>query len=202
MKKIKIKDIVLTALLTALYLIFFTISGGITFIIGPFGHAISPGICGFLSGAIILFISRKVGKFGQFTVLTAIIMVVFSLMGAGYLPWLITCMTTALIADIIASRSNKTPVILVALASGIMHVGQAWGSIVPSWFFMESYRETWIKKGQTPEAMDAMLKYTQGTMGIISTFIVFALAFVGVWIGYLILRKHLKEGKYRVNENE
>jgi len=202
MKKIKIKDIVLTALLTALYLIFYAISGGITFIIGPIGHAISPGICGFLSGAIILFISRKVGKFGQYTVLTAIIMLVFSLMGAGYLPWLISCMTAAFIADLIASRSNKTPVILVALASGIMHVGQAWGSIVPSWFFMESYRTTWINKGQTPESMDAMIKYTQGTMGIVSTIIVFALSFVGVLLGYLILRKHLKEGKYRIKENE
>ena len=193
MQKLKIKDIVMVALISALYLILYMVSGMGTMIIGPFGHAISPGICGLLAGTIFFFVTRKVGKFGQFMIMQAICMIIFSIMGAGYLPWLITSMLGALVADLIASRENSPALWKVIVASGIFHVGQAFGSIIPSMFFMESYRNEWISRGQTPEAMDEMIKYTSGAMGVVSTVIVFALASVGVLIGYLILRKHFEK---------
>lgn len=193
--RLKIKDVVMVALLTALYLVFYMVSGVLITMLGAFGHAVSPGVCAFIAGSIILFMTRKVGKFGQFTIMTAICLLLFTIMGAGYLPWLITSMVTAVIADFIASREVRPAVCKVAIASGIMHVGQAWGSIIPSWFFVESYREEWISRGQTPEAMDEMVRYTQGIMGVLATAVVFALAVAGVYLGYLILKKHLKEGK-------
>lgn len=195
MRKLKIKDVVMTALLTALYMVFYMLASCITMVLGQFGHAISPGICGLLTGAVMFFVTRKVGKFFQFTIMQAICMLIFSIMGAGYLPWLITSMVAAVIADFIASREEKPAVWKVAVASGVYHVGQAWGSIVPSWFFLESYRAEWIGRGQTPEAMDQMIRFTSGFMGVVSTLIVFALSFAGVFLGWLILRKHLKENK-------
>ncbi len=193
--RLKIKDVVMVALLTALYLVFYMVSGVLITMLGAFGHAVSPGVCAFIAGSIILFMTRKVGKFGQFTIMTAICLLLFTIMGAGYLPWLITSMVAAVIADFIASREVRPAVWKVAIASGIMHVGQAWGSIIPSWFFVESYREEWISRGQTPEAMDEMVRYTQGIMGVLATAVVFVLAAAGVYLGYLILKKHLKEGK-------
>ena len=195
MRKLKIKDVVMVALLTALYLVFYFISSMSVMVLGQFGHAISPGICGLLTGAVMIFLTRKVGKFWQFTIMQAICMLLFSIMGAGYLPWVITSMVGAVIADLIASREEKPAVWKVALASGVFHVGQAWGSIVPSWFFLESYRSEWIGRGQTPEAMDEMLRFTTGFMGVVSTLIVFAFTAAGVFLGWLILRKHLKENK-------
>ena len=195
MRKLKIKDVVMTSLLTALYMVFYMVASMIVMVFGQFGHAISPGICAILTGSVLLFLTRKVGKFGQFTIMQAINMLIFSIMGAGYLPWLITSMVAAVIADFIASRKEKPAVWKVALASGVFHVGQAWGTIIPSWFFLESYKTEWIGRGQTPEAMEEMVKYTTGFMGVVSTFIVFALAVAGVYLGWLILRKHLKEHK-------
>ena len=192
MKKLKIKDIVMIALLSALYLIFYMVSGSVVMVFGAFGHAISPGVCSIFTGTILFFMTRKVGKFGQFMIMQAICMILFSVMGAGYIPWLITSMVGALLADIIASRGEKPAVWKVAVASGVFHVGQAFGSIIPSMFFMESYREEWISRGQTPEAMDEMIKYTSGAMGIVSTLLVFVMAVAGVYIGYLILRKHFE----------
>ncbi len=195
MRKLKIKDVVMTSLLTALYLVFYLVASMIVMVLGQFGHAISPGICAILTGSVLLFLTRKVGKFGQFTIMQAIMMLIFSIMGVGYLPWIITSMVAAILADVIASREEKPAVWKVALASGVFHVGQAWGSIVPSCFFLESYKEEWIGRGQTAEAMEEMVKYTTGFMGLVSTFIVFALAVAGVYLGWLILRKHLKEKK-------
>lgn len=36
-----------------------------------------------------------------------------------------------------------------------------------------------------------MIKYTSGAMGVIATVVVFALSVAGVYLGYLILKKHL-----------
>ena len=195
MRRLKIKDVVMVALLTALYFIIYMISSGIATVIGAFGHAISPGICAFLGGTVFVFMSRKVGKFLQFTIMTAILMLVYSVMGAAYLPWIITSMVGALIADLIASRQEKPAIWKVAVASGILHIGQAWGSIVPSWFFLESYKQEWIERGIDAADMEEKAAATQGMMGVLATFAVFALSVVGVYLGYLIIRKHLKEDR-------
>ncbi|MDO4779233.1 MAG: MptD family putative ECF transporter S component [Tissierellia bacterium] len=191
--KLKTKDILLIALLTAVYLILYFVTMMVITPLGAFGHAISPGIAGLLTGTIIYFMVRKVGKMWQFTIMTLLLMGIFALMGAGYIPWVISSTVMAIIADLIASRSNKTGVGKIALAAGIINVGQAWGSIIPSLFFVERYKEEWIKRGQTAEDMDNMIKYTSGQWGIISTIIVFVLSIIGVYIGYLILTKHFKE---------
>ena len=191
--RLKMKDFVLLALLTALYIIVYFVSMILISLMGPFGHAISPGICGLLSGAILIFISRKIGKMWQFTLMELIIMGVFALMGAGYLPWFITSMVGAVLADVIASTSNKPSVLKVAIASGLIHVGNALGGIIPACFFAEQYMNEWIARGQKPDQMLEMVKATQGTMGILATIIAFILSVIGVYIGYSILKGHLKE---------
>lgn len=191
--RLKMKDFVLLALLTALYIIVYFVSMMLISLMGPFGHAISPGVCGLLSGAILIFISRKIGKMWQFTLMELIIMGVFALMGAGYLPWFITSMVGAILADVIASTSNKPNVLKVAIASGLIHVGNALGGIIPACFFAEQYMNEWIARGQKPDQMLEMVKATQGTMGILATIIAFILSVIGVYIGYSILKGHLKE---------
>ena len=191
--RLKMKDFVLLALLTALYIIVYFVAMMLISLMGPFGHAISPGICGLLSGAILIFISRKIGKMWQFTLMELIIMGVFALMGAGYLPWFITSMVGAMLADVIASTSNKPSVLKVAIASGLIHVGNALGGIIPACFFAEQYMNEWIARGQKPDQMLEMVKATQGTMGILATIIAFILSVIGVYIGYSILKGHLKE---------
>ena len=191
--RLKMKDFVLLALLTALYIIVYFVSMMLISLMGPFGHAISPGICGLLSGAILIFISRKIGKMWQFTLMELIIMGVFALMGAGYLPWFITSMVGAVLADVTASTSNKPSVLKVAIASGLIHVGNALGGIIPACFFAEQYMNEWIARGQKPDQMLEMVKATQGTMGILATIIAFTLSVIGVYIGYSILKGHLKE---------
>ncbi|MGP1611816.1 MAG: MptD family putative ECF transporter S component [Catonella sp.] len=193
----KMKDVVTIALLTALYMVFYMIVMVVITPLGPFGHAISPGLCAVITGSVLIFMSRKVGKMWQFTFMTAILMTLFWIMGGGYIPWVASSMVMAVIADFIASRDGKTVKIWkLAVASGIMHVGQAWGAIIPSWFFLEQYKADWIgRAGMTEESMNAQIQYTQGLMGLLSTVITFVLAFMGVYLGYIILKKHLKEGE-------
>ena len=50
-----------------------------------------------------------------------------------------------------------------------------------------------MQKGQTEAEMNNYIKYTAGTWGVISTVVVFVMAVIGAYLGYLILRKHFKE---------
>lgn len=198
MKILKIKDVVMVALLTALYFIIYNIAGMLAMVFGAFGHAISPGICGLFCGIIMYFVSKKVGKFLQFTLMQAIIIVLFTIMGAGYIPWVITSLVAALIADIIASREMNPAVWKLGIASGVFHVGQALGSIVPAMFFMESYMEDWIARGQTAEQMDAWVEAASGVLGVLAIVVVFVLAFAGIYVGYALLKKHFEKIDIRV----
>ena len=193
-KKLKIKDIMLIALLTALYMIIYMLSMLIITPLGAFGHAIAPGICAIFSGTVIYFMSRKLGKMWQFTIMTVLIMGCFTLMGGGYIPWYITSIGMAIVADFVASRKGKdSRVIKIALASGLLHIGQAWGAIIPASLFLDRFRSYWIMKGQSAAEMDMQIKYATGLWGFVSTIIVFVFAMIGVYLGYFILRKHFKE---------
>lgn len=187
-----IKDIVRISLFTAIYfLIYFGVMMAI-WLAGPFAHAISPGVQGFFGGTVLYFMSRKIGKMWQFTILSGIIMALFTMMGGGYLIWIVATMITAVIADFMVSRKSNPPVFLLAIASGLMHVGQALGAIIPSTFFLEQYKADWIARGQAPEMMEEYVKYTSGLMGIFSTLVTFVLAFAGIYIAHAILKKHFK----------
>ena len=76
-RRLKIKDILLLALLTAIYMIIYMVCMAIISPLGAYGHAISPGICGIFSGTVIYFMSRKVGKMWQFTIFTLLVMGAF-----------------------------------------------------------------------------------------------------------------------------
>lgn len=192
-KGLTTKNFVLIALLTALYAVLTMVSTMIVSAFGAFGHAISPGVMGLFSGAILIFMSRKVGKMWQFSIMVAILMVIASFTGGSYLPWIISSMLGAIIADFIASREEKPSVLKLAIASAFIHVGSAMGAVIPSLFFAEQYFNEWVKRGQSPEQMRQMMESTQGFMALLGTVINAGLAIAGVYIGWLILKKHLKE---------
>ncbi len=193
--KLKLKDLVLIALLTVVYFLVYMAAMVVMTMMGPLGHSMSPGITALLAGAIIIFMNRKIGKMWEYTIFTILLMGSFTLIGAGYLPWYITSISMAVLADLIASKNKQTSINKIAVASGLIHVGQAWGAIIPSTFFLESYRSHWIERGMKAEEMDAMIKFTSGVLGFLSTVGVFIMAAAGVYLGYLILRKHLEKMK-------
>lgn len=194
-KMLKLKDLVLIVLLTALYMVCYGVSVLVIFPLGAFGHSFSPGVQGLIGGIVIYFMNRKIGKMGEYTIFTLLIMAIFALLGGGYLPWLISSLLTALIADLIASHSNRTSPILLGVASGIMHVGQALGAIIPSIFFVDNYISDWVARGQSLEAMRAYAKYTSGGWAVLAIALTFALSFAGIFIGHIILKKHFAKNE-------
>ena len=189
--KLETKDFVSLALYSALFVALWFISMMISTPFGAMGHQISPGIQGIIGGPLIYFVAHRLGKMWQFSIMWLITMLVFTLMGGGYLPWFITTMTGAVIADLMVSRTGDTSVVKLGVANGIMAVGCAWGSVVPTWFFLESYRAEWIARVMTAADMDATIVSAQGIMGLLVTVVCFVMGFIGIYIGKAILDKYL-----------
>lgn len=190
MKALKTKDYVFLAIISAIYITIYMVVAGASSLLGAYGHNVSPGLFALPGGTVIYFIARKLGKMFQFTILTTIIMGIFTVMGGGYLPWWITSILTALIADWLVSRSTDFPTWKLAVAFSIMQVGQLGGSLVPVLFFVENYRQHWIDRGQTPEYMEASIAATQGLYGISMVLLTIVLCFIGTYLGAFILKKH------------
>lgn len=193
----KTKDYVFLAIISALYIAVYMVASIASSLLGPFGHNISPGIFGLAGGTIMYFIAKKLGKMWQFTLLTIIVMGLFTLMGAGYLPWWISSLTGAVIADFMVSRQGSNfSVLNLAIGFGIMQVGQACGSLIPVLLFVDSYRQEWINRGQKPEFMDASIAASQGFYAVLTVILVFGLSFIGIYLGHKILKKHFaNQGK-------
>ena len=180
------KDSGLILLGTVIYFVLSVIGMIVAPLFGPFGEAVSPGITGGFTGSVFFFLSRRVGRLGQFTVVSLITMCVYSLMGGMYLPWFISVVVMSVLADWLASRGKQVPVWQVAIAAGMVNIGSVFGAVIPCWFFMQSYRDYWLAHNETVETMDKVIKYTSGLMGLVTTLVTFALSVIGVYIVYLI----------------
>ena len=158
----KTKDYIFIGLATVISLVIYFFSIMISSIGGAFGHSISPGIFGLLSGIIFVYISYNYSRKGIFTIYTIVLLLFFTLMGGAYLSW------------------------------ALMQLGSAAGQWIPIWFFTDRFRQDWIDRGQSAATMDAMIHYAVGIWGIISVLVVASLSMIGVLIGRKVLKKYKK----------
>lgn len=190
--QLKLKEVILIALLTALYIALYLPIMILVNFLGSFGHTISPGIQALITGSIFYFIAAKIGKIGQFTLMVLITQALFSIVTGFYLPWFITSMLGGIIADLLASRKKNPSLLSLAIASAAIHIGSELGAIIPAVFFVDSYRETWVARGQSLEAMNEMIRYGTGMWAVFGIVLIAVLSIAGIIIAHAILRKHLR----------
>ena len=178
--KLKTKDYIFLGMATVLSLVIYMIAMVLSSFLGAFGHSISPGIWGLLGGVVFVYICYNFNKFGIFTVFIALHMIIFSIMGGSYLPWWITSLTGAILADLVLKTVGYNNIISQCL----------W---IPIVFFADSYKSDWVARGQSVEAMDASIKYGSGSWLLLGIFIIIVLSSLGVIIGRKILNKYQRK---------
>lgn len=137
----KTKEYIFIGMITIISLVIYMISMGISSVGGTFGHSISPGVFGLLAGVVFVYICYQYPKKGIFTVYTIVLLTFFSLMGGAYVPWIITSVTSAIIADFILNMFGFRKLIPQLTAWTFMQLGSAAGQWIPIWFFAQSFRE-------------------------------------------------------------
>lgn len=193
-EKFKTKDFVFLGIIAALYTILFFISGVVSGFLPGVAHALTPAFVALtFGGVVVVFLLSKLPKFGVLTLLSFVQMLVFTLLGMGYLPWFLAVMIGSLLADFIAHSSNYKSKFKNALAYGLVLLGHSAGGILPIWFFLESFKQTWLEKGMTIEQIQPSIDAAAGYIGVFVLLTSFFGGFFGIYIGYKILAKHFKK---------
>lgn len=197
----KVKDFVFLGIMTVVGFIIYMVSFMASSIFGTFGHTISPGIMGLVGGVWFIFLCYKLGKFPMMTIYTILMMLIMSTMSGFYLPWFVTALATAIVADLLLRLMGFDNIIAQSIGWGLMQLGQASGMWIPIWFFRDSFIETWTSTGRSGEEIANTLKYATGTWDAIAVVLVFVLSIIGIIVGRAILTKYFKKGKYAVDND-
>ena len=135
-----------------------------------------PRIFGLLSESYLFILVITTLEKVIFTIYTIVLLLFFTLMGGAYLPWFISSISTAILADIILSVFGYDRAIPQVVSWALMQLGSAAGQWIPIWFFTDRFRQDWIDRGQSAATMDAMIHYAVGIWGIISVLVVASLS--------------------------
>lgn len=149
MKAWKISDFVLIGILAAVYGVLVMGIGALTVLVAPMMHALSPAFIGMFLGTVVLFVVKKIPKFGALTLFIGISTALFAgFSGMMYVPFVGTVTATAFVVDLVVHRLGcKTPVL--AVGYGLIQSAYVFGGAIPLLFFWSRIwrsgrRRAWI----------------------------------------------------------
>ena len=187
------RDFILIGVLTAVYFAVGMVIAMVTAMASPLAHIFSAAITGVFGGVIYLLLVSKTPKKGVFTLSTIILMVLYQFSGGGYLPWFITTILSAVIADLICMPTHYKGFKSITIGFGLMVTGQALGNVFPVVFFAEKFRNDFVSKGVEAVFMDQMIQFIQGPMAVIILVLSFSGGVLGMLLGKKLLIKHFKK---------
>jgi energy-coupling factor transport system substrate-specific component len=193
MKKWKISEFVLIGLMAAVYGAVTLGVGMLTATLNPILHLFSPAIVALLMGTVVLFVAKKVNKFGALTIFIGVSIALFAgFSGMMYLPFVLTVIAVAFVVDIVVSKLNfKTPA--VAIGYGLIQSAYIFGGCIPVLFFLEQNIKRWQETGMDAQTINNFVEHSTGWFLVISMGVSFLTAIIGVYVGRTILKKHFKE---------
>lgn len=192
-KKWKISDFVLIGILAAVYGAITLGVGALTATLNPMLHMFSPAITAIILGTVVLFVVKKINKFGALTLFITVSIAMFSgFSGMFYLPLVGVVAATSFIVDLIIKQMEyKTSAL--AIGYGVIQSAYIFGGCIPVLFFLDQNIKHWQDAGMDMQTIETFIKHSTGWYLAISMFGCFIADIIGVYIGRGILKKHFKE---------
>ena len=189
MNKLKIKDIMLTGALAALYLICVGLGAMIGIFFDRSGNMMyAPCFAALLGGLIYMLLISKVRKFGAISLLGIVMGGFFFLSGhffGSFLPGLLF----GVLADLTA-RLGRYENKLINLLSFVVFSFANSGPIILMWLARQTYIDSLLARGKTMEYVNrVMLPIDAGTIGWFLLTVVLG-ALLGGLFGQYLVRKH------------
>lgn len=191
MNKWKISDFVLIGLLSAIDAAVIYGVGMLTAAMVPIMHVFTSAITALVMGTVVLFVVKKIQRFGAMTLLVSLGVAIFTLTGMGSITCLLFVVVTSIIADFIITKTDfKT--ISIGIGYGFTQAAYFFGGCFPFIFFLEREMEKWAAMGVGKDEMLGYAKYLTGGFAIVGVVSSILCGIIGVYIGKLILQRHFK----------
>lgn len=192
MKNWKISNFVLIGLMAAIYAAVIYGVGMLTVTMAPVMHVFGPSITAFVMGPVVLFVVKKIQRFGALTLLAGLGVALFMLTGFGGLGCLVAIVIVGGVADIIVSRTGfKT--FGIAIAHGFTQGAYFFGGAFPLLFFLEREMAKWQAMGMSEDEIMEYVQYFTGAFVVIGIVTAIVCGMIGVYVGKLILKRHFKD---------
>lgn len=192
-EKWKISDFVMIGILSAVYGAVTLGIGMLTATVNPFLHLFSPAIIAIILGTVVLFVVKKINKFGALTLFITVSIVLFSgFSGMFYLPLVGVVAATVLVLEIII-KQMKYSIFALAIGYGVIQSSYIFGGCIPVLFFLDQNILHWQEAGMDAQTIENFVKYSSGWYLAIGMLGCFIAGIIGIYIGKGILKKHIKE---------
>lgn len=195
-KRLKLKDYILLGLLSVVGIVVYMLSVGIAAVailpFGTVGYLLSNGIFGLLGGCVFLFMCSRVSAPGTMTVFTVILVLALAMIGGGYLPFVISTLLAAVLADLILFRLGYTKAAAQYIAWPLFQLGILFGTMVPVWLFSQRFADDLLARGSAQTLVEDQIRYSQGGWAVACIIFTVALSLLGVWLARRILKKYLQ----------
>ncbi|MBN1468468.1 MAG: MptD family putative ECF transporter S component [Spirochaetales bacterium] len=193
-KTTNLKDYILIGVLSSINILIMMIVGIITAVLGPACNALfHSAVGGLMSGTIILILAKKTNVKWLFTIVYTITLLVFKLIGMGYLPWQLATIISAIFADIISMKKKYKDIKLLAISHGLTITGQAVGKVIPILLFANKFKRDFLAKGVEQSYIEGLISFLKGPMSITVILMSFTFGVLGIYLGKNILKKHFEK---------
>lgn len=189
MKKLQIKDIMLTGALAALYFLCVGLGTLTGIFLDRSGNMLyAPGFAALFGGLVYMLLTSKVRKFGAITLLGLVMGGFFFLSGhffASFMPGLIF----GLLADLIAGLGRYESKSINLLSFMVFSFVNS-GPIILMWLARQTYIDSLIARGKSSDYINrVMLPVDAGTISWFILTVVLG-ALIGGLLGQYLVSKH------------
>lgn len=194
MKRLKIKDVMVTGALSALYFVCVGLGTLLSLVFDRSGSMIyAPACAALLAGPVYMLLLGKVGKFGAVTLVGAMMATFFFLSGymtAAFVPSLLF----GLLGDVVGSLNHYKNKWTNLLSYIVFSFGNL-GPIFLMWLMRDSYKANLLARGKSSEYVArVMVDFTLETAVWLSATIILTAIISGLFGNYMIQRYFKQSG--------
>lgn len=196
MKKLQVKDLMVTGAFAALYFVCVGLGTLLSLIFDQSGNMMyAPAGAALLAGPVYMVLVAKVGKFGSISLVGAVMAMFFFLSGymtAAFLPSL----TFGFLAEIVAKVGNYKQKWTNLLSFIVFSFGNL-GPIILMWLMRDAYEANLLARGKSADyiARVMMLDFTPENVLWLSMTIILAALISGLF-GQYMLKRYFKQSGF------
>ena len=195
MKKLQVKDLMVTGAFAALYFVCVGLGTLLSLIFDQSGNMMyAPAGAALLAGPVYMVLVAKVGKFGSISLVGAVMAMFFFLSGymtAAFLPSL----TFGFLAEIVAKVGNYKQKWTNLLSFIVFSFGNL-GPIILMWLMRDAYEAHLLARGKSADYIArVMLDFTPENVLWLSMTIILAALISGLF-GQYMLKRYFKQSEF------
>lgn len=189
--KLQIKDLVTIGIFTAIYFmvnVIVMVCGGIA----PLVWIFMPTILSLLCGVIYMPLMAKVQKPGAILIMGMITTLIYLIRGGFFLVLIVTYSVFCILAELIRKQMGYSSFKSNLFSYAFFSMGMV-GDLLPIWIFRDKYAEHMLSSGMPADYIEVLNNVTSVGMLVVMLAATFLMAFVGGFLGKLVMKKHLEK---------